>query len=88
MKFDILQTLHILFKDKSQMNNSILNLADIEVFHINWARLSLTLLLYVDVNSKIRRNVNDHFAFIPKMGILCIWYIFSMYDCLRLSTTT
>ena len=75
MKFDTLQTLHILFKDDSEMSNSILTLTDIEV-------------LYVGMNSKITRNINDHFAFIPKMGLLCIWYIFSMYDCLRLSTAT
>ena len=44
MKFDTLQTLHILFKDEAEMNNSAVNLTDIEVFHINWVSLSLTLL--------------------------------------------
>ena len=48
MKFDTLQTLHILFKDETEMNNSVVNLTDIEVFHINWVSLSLTLLSYIN----------------------------------------
>ena len=56
MKFDTLQTLHILFKDEAEMNNSAVNLTDIEVFHINWVSLSLPLLLSVDMSSKINNK--------------------------------
>ena len=54
MKFDTLQTLHILFKDESEMNNSIVTLSDIEVFHINGVSLSLTLLIYINNIDQLR----------------------------------
>ena len=54
MKFDTLQTLHILFKDESEMNNSIVPLSDIELFHINGVSLSLTLLIYINNIDQLR----------------------------------
>ena len=78
MKFDTLQTLHILFKDESEMNNSIVPLSDIEVFHINGVSLSLTLLIYINntaSHQKLTTNINDHFVCIPKMGLLYLVHI-------------
>ena len=67
------------------------SLTDIEAVHINWVSLSMTLLFISIIRWYNFKNYPQILMIIlhsyQEWGC-CIWYIVSMYDCLRLSTTT